>query len=125
MGIFSEFGRLMINQNVQQPQKAESSTSENVKSKPASEKDTNTAPAKVKVNNEEDEDLKQDIFWSNAEKKRPWFDAPPRVKVTTKNGLCHMHIEMTMGMTPEGVYETFINPHNLPIFIMGKRQLLV
>ncbi|XP_006416064.2 uncharacterized protein LOC18992590 [Eutrema salsugineum] len=35
-----------------------------------------------------------------------------------------MNIEMTMGMTPDGVYETFTNPHKLPMFLIGKRQLL-
>ncbi|CAH2033732.1 unnamed protein product [Thlaspi arvense] len=37
-----------INQNTQQPPKAKSKRSENVKSKSASETDTNNAPAKVK-----------------------------------------------------------------------------
>ncbi|XP_010477665.1 PREDICTED: uncharacterized protein LOC104756732 isoform X2 [Camelina sativa] len=36
--------------------------------------------------------------------------------VTTKKGLCHMHIELTVGLPPEGVYDLFANPNNFPFF---------
>ncbi|KAL0651869.1 hypothetical protein Bca4012_094560 [Brassica carinata] len=73
MGVFPGFGS-WINQNSQQPLKAESKRSENGESKSASEKDTNNAPAKKKE------------------------------EVTNKKGLYHMNIELTVGMTPNIVY---------------------
>ncbi|XP_019099168.1 PREDICTED: uncharacterized protein LOC104776484 isoform X3 [Camelina sativa] len=57
---------------------------------------------------------RQNQLWTAAEKKHPWYDAPPKVKVTTKKGLCHMHIELTLGLLPDGVFELFTNPYNGP-----------
>ncbi|CAN7034631.1 unnamed protein product [Brassica rapa subsp. trilocularis] len=74
MGVFPGFGS-WINQNSQQPLKAESKRSENGESKSASEKDTNNAPAKKK----------EEV-------------------VTNKKGLYHMNIELTVGTTPNIVY---------------------
>jgi len=44
-----------------------------------------------------------------------------------KKGLCHMNIELTLGVPPDGAYELFINPTNIPFFVIDKsgRQLLV
>ncbi|XP_013600045.1 PREDICTED: uncharacterized protein LOC106307597 [Brassica oleracea var. oleracea] len=105
MGVFPGFGS-WINQNSQQPLKAESKRSENGESKSASEKDTNNAPAKKKeevVYYDEKEDTRQGL-WHEAEKKHPWHNPPPKIKVTNKKGLYHMNIELTVGMTPNIVY---------------------
>ncbi|ANM60871.1 hypothetical protein AT1G23645 [Arabidopsis thaliana] len=99
MSVFPGFGG-WINQNIQQPPKAESRRSKNVKSNSVSEKDTNNEEG---LNYDEEETKRQNELWKAAEKKHPWYDAPP--KVTTKKGLCHMNIEMTLGLTPDGVYE--------------------
>ncbi|XP_010477654.1 PREDICTED: uncharacterized protein LOC104756725 [Camelina sativa] len=116
MSIYPRFGGL-INQNIEQPPKGESERSENVESNSESEMDTNST---------EDEEIKQLNLWSNAEKKHPWYDPPPKVKVTMKRGICHMNIELTLGVPPDGAYELFINPTNIPFFVIDKfrRQLL-
>ncbi|XP_023644792.1 uncharacterized protein LOC111832487 [Capsella rubella] len=107
MGVFSAFGA-WINQNSQEAPKR----SENVESK--SKMDNNNGPAKPKKYFDEQEWERQDKLWTAAEKKHPWYDAPPKVKVTTKKGLCHMHIELTLGLNPDGVFELFTNPQNGP-----------
>ncbi|KFK40097.1 hypothetical protein AALP_AA3G330000 [Arabis alpina] len=111
MGVFPGFGA-WNNQN------GESNRSENVESKSESDKDTN---AKA----ERDEELKQSKLWYDAEMKHPWYDAPPQVKVTTKNGLCHMHIEFTVGMTPGAVFFQLTQRNTSPFFDFDKwRHLL-
>ncbi|AEE30411.1 OBP32pep protein, putative (Domain of unknown function DUF220) [Arabidopsis thaliana] len=71
MNVFPGFGG-WINQNNQQPPKGESKRSENVKSNSNTDMDTN--------NTEDDEEIKQLNLWSDAEKKHPWYDPPPKVK---------------------------------------------
>ncbi|VVA92286.1 unnamed protein product [Arabis nemorensis] len=71
MGVFSGFGG-WISQNIQQPSKAESKSSENVKSKSRSE---------INTHEEKDEMKEQLKLWRDAEKKKPWYDAPAKVKV--------------------------------------------
>ncbi|CAH2033733.1 unnamed protein product [Thlaspi arvense] len=106
MNVFPGFGS-WINQNMEQPLKAESKKSENVKPKDREEMD------------------KQGKLWRDAEKTHPWYDAPTKVKVTTKKGLCHMNIELTLGLPPKATYELFTNPNNLPLFSdKSWRQLL-
>ncbi|EFH69558.1 hypothetical protein ARALYDRAFT_313226 [Arabidopsis lyrata subsp. lyrata] len=78
MSVFPGFGG-WINQNIQQPPKAESRRSENVKSNLVSEKDTNNEEG---LNYEEEEMKRQHELWKAAEKKHPWYDAPPKVKAT-------------------------------------------
>ncbi|CAH8253340.1 unnamed protein product [Arabidopsis lyrata] len=109
MGVFSAFGA-RINQNSQQPLEADPKSSENVESKSVSEMDN----GKMKRYYDEDEWERQDQLWTAAEKKHPWKVAPPKVKVTTKKGICHIHIELTLGLHPDGVFELFTNPHNGP-----------
>ncbi|KAL0695275.1 hypothetical protein Bca4012_062455 [Brassica carinata] len=71
MGIFPGFGA-WINLNNQQPPKAESKKSKNVKSKPGSEINTNA---------ESEETKRQLKLWRAEEKKFPWLrDYPPKVK---------------------------------------------
>ncbi|KAG7598099.1 hypothetical protein ISN44_As06g023940 [Arabidopsis suecica] len=102
-----------INQNLQQqPLKDESKRSENVDSNSVSEKDTN----KREFYYDKAEAKKQGKLWRAAEKNKPWYDAPAKVKVTTKKGLCHMHIELTVGLPPEGVYDLLANPNDFPFF---------
>ena len=67
---------------------AESKRSENGESKSASEKDTNNAPAKKKeevVYYDEKEDTRQEGLWHEAEKKHPWHNPPPKIKVRKKS----------------------------------------
>ncbi|VYS47018.1 unnamed protein product [Arabidopsis thaliana] len=78
MSVFPGFGG-WINQNIQQPPKAESRRSENVKSNSVSEKDTNNEEG---LNYDEEETKRQNELWKAAEKKHPWYDAPPKVKAT-------------------------------------------
>ncbi|KAG7598094.1 hypothetical protein ISN44_As06g023900 [Arabidopsis suecica] len=59
---------------------------------------------------------KESKLWRAAEKKKPWYDAPAKVKVTTKKGICHLNIEFKLGLPPEAVYEMFTNPNNFPFF---------
>ncbi|XP_010477660.1 PREDICTED: uncharacterized protein LOC104756729 [Camelina sativa] len=121
MRVFPGFGG-WINQNTQQPPKAEAKTSANVNTNSVSEKDSNN-----QLYYDKEDMKKQYELWSVGEKKHPWYDAPPKVKVTTKKGLCHMNIEMTLGWIPDGVFELFTNPNDGPLFFdMNKhgRQLL-
>ncbi|XP_024008030.1 uncharacterized protein LOC112084016 [Eutrema salsugineum] len=124
MGVFPGFGG-WINQNTQRPLKAEHKRSENVESKAVSEKD-NTAPAKEEnVYYDIDHVRKQDQLWHDAEKKHPWYDPPPIVKVTTENGLCHMKIELIVGMSPDAVYDVMTDPQSGPFFDVDKwRQIM-
>ncbi|KAG2318735.1 hypothetical protein Bca52824_011948 [Brassica carinata] len=105
MGVFPGFGS-WINLNSQQPLKDEYKRSENGESKSASEKDTNNAPAKKEevVYYDEKEDTRQQGLWHEAEKKHPWHNPPPKIKMTNKKGLYHMNIELTVGTTPNIVY---------------------
>ncbi|CAA7036041.1 unnamed protein product [Microthlaspi erraticum] len=116
MGVNLGFGG-WISQNTQQPPKVDSKRSENVESKSVSEGNTNNnAPAEKKVYYDVNEQMKQDQLWHDAEKKHPWYDSPPKVKVTTKKGLYHMNIEFTVGMTPDGVHDIFTNPSSSGFF---------
>ncbi|RID51552.1 hypothetical protein BRARA_H02205 [Brassica rapa] len=119
MGVFTGFGS-WINQNSQEPLKAESTRSENGESKSASEKDTNNAPAKKKkkvvIYYDEKEDMRQERLWHKAEKKHPWRNPPPKIKVTNKKGLYHMNIELTVGTTPNVVYYVLTDPKGGPFF---------
>ena len=59
--------------------------SENVESKSASEKDTNNDHAKKKkkdvVYYDYKELMRQRGLWYEAEKKHPWYDPPPKIRV--------------------------------------------
>ncbi|CAF2110079.1 unnamed protein product [Brassica napus] len=114
MGVFPGFGS-WISKNSQQPLKAEAKGSENVESKSVSEKDTkNNAPAKKKKKKEyydEKEKIRQEKLWHEEEEKHPWQNPPPKVKVTTKKGVYHMNLEITLGAPPELIYLWLIHPH--------------
>ncbi|ESQ34424.1 hypothetical protein EUTSA_v10010034mg [Eutrema salsugineum] len=126
MGVFPGFGSWINDQNTQQPPKAESERSENVESKSMSKKDSNNAPTKEKkAYHDEKEEEKQDQLWHHAEKEHPWYDAPPKVKVTRKKGIYHMNIEFTAGMTPYGVYFLLTVPEHGPFFDEVKRRRLM
>ncbi|XP_010498902.1 PREDICTED: uncharacterized protein LOC104776513 isoform X1 [Camelina sativa] len=103
MGIFAGFGS-WINQNNEEPRKAEPNRSENVESKSESETDDDNDQDKMKKYYEEDEVERQAQLWIDAEKKHTWHDAPPKVKVITKKGLCRMNIEFTLGFPPDKVF---------------------
>ncbi|KAG2318734.1 hypothetical protein Bca52824_011947 [Brassica carinata] len=109
MGVFPGFGT-WINQNSQEPPNAES----------ASERDTNNAHAKKKkkevVYYDYKEVIRQQGLWYEAEKKHPWYDTRPKIKVTNKKGLYHMNIELTVGTAPDTVYELMIDPKGGPFF---------
>ncbi|XP_010477651.1 PREDICTED: uncharacterized protein LOC104756721 [Camelina sativa] len=115
MGIFAGFGS-RINQNNEEPRKAEPNRSENVESKSESETDDDNDQDKMKKYYDEDEVERQAQLWIDAEKKHIWHDAPPKVKVTTKKGLCHMKIDLTVGFPPDKVFgiitagSFFLNP---------------
>ncbi|KAL9307140.1 hypothetical protein AtEden1_Chr1g0026271 [Arabidopsis thaliana] len=122
MRVFSGFDG-WINQNIQEPPKGESKRFVDVNTNSESEKDSNNQELVY----DKEEMKKQYELWSASEKKHPWYDAPPKVKVTTKKGLCHMNIELTLGWNPNGVFELFTNPNDGPLFFdMNKhgRQLL-
>ncbi|CAH8383023.1 unnamed protein product [Eruca vesicaria subsp. sativa] len=116
MGVFPGFGS-WINQNSQQPLKDESKRSENGESKSVSEKDTNNNPPVNKKKKKKEvvyynlrEEMIQERLWHEAEKKHPWHDPPPKIKVTNKKGLYHMNIELTVGMSPDSIYDILIDP---------------
>ncbi|WZZ80868.1 hypothetical protein YC2023_101440 [Brassica napus] len=119
MGVFPGFGA-WINQNNQEPPNAGFKRSENVESKSASEKDTNNDHAKKKkkdvVYYDYKELMRQRGLWYEAEKKHPWYDPPPKIRVTNKKGLYHMNIELTVGTAPDTVYDLMINPKGGPFF---------
>ncbi|CAH8382968.1 unnamed protein product [Eruca vesicaria subsp. sativa] len=114
MGIFPGFGS-WISKNNQQPHKAESKKSENDESKSMSEKDpNNNAPANNKIKKDygydEKEEMRQHILWHEEEKKHPWHSSPPKAKVTTKKGVYHMNLEITIGATPEKTFLWLTDP---------------
>ncbi|KAG2320927.1 hypothetical protein Bca4012_056052 [Brassica carinata] len=147
MGIFPGFSG-WINQNIQQPLKT-SKRSKNGKSTSVSEEDRyiqgpwywdpDLSP-KEKAESLEldhvksmpllstdpkyydlDELARQNELWKSENEKHPWNDAPDKVKVKTKKGLCHLNIDFTLGSPPQAVDEMFTNPRNLTFFhSMGK-----
>ncbi|CAA0236966.1 unnamed protein product [Arabidopsis thaliana] len=108
MSVLPGFGS-WINQNIEEPPEAESKSP---KSEAVWAVDTKYYDL--------DEVRREGEIWRAAEEKHPWYDAPAKVKVTTKNGLCHMNIEFKLGLPPEGVYEMFTNPNNYPVFKKDK-----
>ncbi|CDY54286.1 hypothetical protein HID58_075577 [Brassica napus] len=118
MGGFPGFG-VWMNQNTQQPLKTGSMRSEDDKSKLVSPKESNN----MELYHDSEEEDKQIKLWNVAERKHPWYDPPPKVKVTTKRGICHMNIEFTLGVTPLAAFENLRKPMSLSID-MSARQLL-
>ncbi|KAF3484943.1 hypothetical protein F2Q69_00054430 [Brassica cretica] len=65
--------------------------------------------------------MRQNSLWNSEHKKHPWNDAPAKVKVITKKGLCHLNIDFTLGSPPQSVFQMFTDPRNMGIFhSMGK-----
>ncbi|XP_010477644.1 PREDICTED: uncharacterized protein LOC104756716 [Camelina sativa] len=102
MGKLSGFGGY-INQNSQQPPKAESKRSENVKSKSRPE---------INDHEERDEMKEQLKLWRDAEKINQWEDLPAKVKVETEDGLSHVDIVFILGLPPQAAYDVLTNPDN-------------
>ncbi|KAG2303694.1 hypothetical protein Bca52824_032345 [Brassica carinata] len=104
MGIFPGFGA-WINLNNQQPPKAESKKSKNVKSKPGSEINTNA---------ESEETKRQLKLWRAEEKKFPWLrDYPPKVKVSKSSiGETHLEMDFSIGLPPETVFDIVTSHDN-------------
>ncbi|CAN7050320.1 unnamed protein product [Brassica rapa subsp. trilocularis] len=96
-----------------------SKRSEDDKSKSESPKESNN----MELYHDSEEEDKQIKLWNVAERKHPWYDPPPKVKVTTKRGICHMNIEFTLGVTPLAAFENLRKPMSLSID-MSARQLL-
>ncbi|VVA92287.1 unnamed protein product [Arabis nemorensis] len=69
-------------------------------------------------------------LWRDANKKEQWHDAPAKVKVEIRNdiewGLCHMHIEFTLGLPPQAAaYDVLTNPDNqLYSRVINHRELM-
>ncbi|KAF8081034.1 hypothetical protein N665_0909s0021 [Sinapis alba] len=129
MGIFPGFGS-WISKNSQQPLKGEAKGSENIESKSVSEKDNNNNNAPAKKNKkeyyDEKEKMRQDILWHDEEKKHPWHNPPPKVKVTSKKGVYHMNLEMTLGAPPELIHLWLTHPHGSPFLDEKKwRDLMI
>ncbi|XP_019094215.1 PREDICTED: uncharacterized protein LOC104756714 [Camelina sativa] len=108
MGIFPEFGG-WISQNTQQPLKANhSKRSENVKSK--------SGFSDIFTNEERDEMKEQLTIWRETEKKKQWFDSPPKVNVERRNdlewGMSTIDMEFTLGLPPQAAYDVLTNPDN-------------
>ncbi|XP_013610363.1 PREDICTED: uncharacterized protein LOC106317047 [Brassica oleracea var. oleracea] len=118
MGVFPGFGS-WINQNSQQPLKAESKRSENVDS----EEDDFKYPDKIYYDLKEEQ--KQNDLWHEAEKKHPWHNASPKIKVTHENGFYHMNIELTVGLAPEFLYSILIDPGSGTFRDLRKRRNLM
>ncbi|KAF8048919.1 hypothetical protein N665_2354s0005 [Sinapis alba] len=118
MGVFPGFGS-WINQNSQQPLKAESKRSENVDS----EKDNFKRPDKVYY--DLNEEHRQEDLWREAEKKHPWHNASPKIKVTHENGFYHMNIELIVGLTPGLLYHFLTDPEGGPFQDLRKRRKLM
>ncbi|XP_033135285.1 uncharacterized protein LOC103837396 isoform X2 [Brassica rapa] len=104
MGVFPGFGS-WINQNSQQPLKAESKRSENVDS----EEDDFNYPDKVYYDLKEAQ--KQADLWHEAEKKHPWHNASPKIKenksrkILFENGPRQMmRMEKSVACNVFGVY---------------------
>ncbi|XP_010477657.1 PREDICTED: uncharacterized protein LOC104756727 [Camelina sativa] len=137
MSLYPGFGG-WINLNIQQRPKAESGRHEDVESNSMSEKDTNlkpwyaepgdnaaTEPGDVRSKSLYAVDTKyfdlkemrtQSKLWHAEKKKHPWYVPPAKFKVKTKNGICHMNIELTVGLIPPGAYEMLTNPRNITFF---------
>ncbi|XP_024008619.1 uncharacterized protein LOC18992602 isoform X2 [Eutrema salsugineum] len=116
MGIFPGFGS-WINQNTQQ---SHDQRSGNVKQKSMSEENTH----------EERDEMKEQLkLWRDENKKKQWYDPPPKVKVETRNdlewGLCHMQMEFTLGLPPQAAYDVLTNPDNQPYSKMIKNRELL
>ncbi|XP_056850948.1 uncharacterized protein LOC130500207 [Raphanus sativus] len=118
MGVFPGFGS-WINQNSQQPLKAEAKRSENVDS----EEDDFKYPDKIYFDLNDEQ--KQLDLWHEAEKKHPWHNASPKIKVTHENGFYHMNIEMTVGLHPELLYGYLIDPGSGTFHDLRKRRQLM
>ncbi|XP_018456410.1 uncharacterized protein LOC108827499 [Raphanus sativus] len=118
MGVFPGFGS-WINQNSQQPLKAESKSSKNMDS----EKDDFEYPDKVYY--DLNDALKQSNLWHEAEKKHPWHNASPKIKVTHENGFYHMNIELTVGLAPRSVYDLLFDPNGGTFYDLRKRRKLM
>ncbi|KFK44435.1 hypothetical protein AALP_AA1G256300 [Arabis alpina] len=62
-------------------------------------------------------------LWREAEKKKRWYDPP--AKVRTEKGICHMHMEFTLGLPPKAAYDVLTNPDNQSYSsIVNDRELL-
>ncbi|CAH8253343.1 unnamed protein product [Arabidopsis lyrata] len=142
MRVFPGFGG-WINQNFQERPEADTGRSDDVKSNSVSEKDTNLKPwydepgktAAMEPGDVRSKPLhavdtkyfdvndmkRQSELWHGEKKKHPWYPAPAKVEVKTKNGLCHMNIEFTIGVIPPAVYEMLTNPRNISFFIKDER----
>ncbi|CAH8387734.1 unnamed protein product [Eruca vesicaria subsp. sativa] len=118
MGVFPRFGS-WINQESQQLLKAESKRSKNVDS----EEDNFKLPDKDY--HDINETRKQDELWREAEKKHPWHNASPKIKVTHENGFYHMNIELTLGQDPDSVYFFLTDPQSGPFQDLHKRRRLM
>nr|VDC97654.1 unnamed protein product [Brassica rapa] len=147
--VFPGFGG-WINQNIQQPLKT-SKRSKNGKSRSASEEEDDRylqgpwywvpdLSPKEKAESLEldhvksmplmaidpkyydmDELVRQNRLWNSEHKKHPWNDAPAKVKVKTRKGICHLNIDFTLGSPPQSVFQTLTDPRNMGIFhSMGK-----
>ncbi|CAA7036015.1 unnamed protein product [Microthlaspi erraticum] len=98
MGASPGFG-VWINQNTQQPKKAESKN----------------VTFKSPLTHEERDDTKEQLqLWREAEKNKTWRDTPPKVKVATQEGICIMEIELIVGLPPQVAYDVLTNPDNQP-----------
>ncbi|ESQ34429.1 hypothetical protein EUTSA_v10008486mg [Eutrema salsugineum] len=104
-----------INQNTQQPLvKDESKRSKNVKSM-----------SEINTHEERDDTEEQLKLWRGAEKKAPWHDPPPKVKVTTLEGICFIDMELILGLPPQAAYNVLTNPDNQPYSrIINGRELI-
>ncbi|KAL9857476.1 hypothetical protein AtNW77_Chr1g0026571 [Arabidopsis thaliana] len=93
----------------------ESKRSRNVKTKSVSE----TYP-------ENREELKKQLkLWRASDKKSPWYDYPPKVKVTNEKDLYHLNMKFTIGLPPEAVFDILTTYENPSYFtMMKKRQTL-
>ncbi|CDY20855.1 BnaC05g26370D [Brassica napus] len=98
---------------------AESKRSENVDS----EEDDFNYPDKVYYDLKEAQ--KQADLWHEAEKKHPWHNASPKIKVTHENGFYHMNIELTVGLPPYFLYNFLIDPGSGAFRDLRKRRNLM
>ncbi|KAF2618374.1 hypothetical protein F2Q68_00041048 [Brassica cretica] len=129
MGVFPGFGS-WISKNSQQPLKAKSKGFENVESKLVSEKDTNSnAPANNKKNRKEHYDEKEEriqhILWHEEKIIIIKIKIKKKVKVTTKKGVYHMNLEMTIGAAPELTYLWLIDSWGSHFYDEKKRRDLM
>ncbi|CAN8304337.1 unnamed protein product [Cochlearia groenlandica] len=114
MGIFSDFIGLINLNKEQRPKvsyKNESKPTEDDEPKPVSK----TYP-------EDREELKKQLkLWRAYEKKHPWHDYPPKIKVKISKDECLMNMQFTIGLPPEAVYDMFTNYDNQTYFKKLKR----